>query len=55
MVHIIIVSLERKLQYEYIRLGLGVLSAYRWGMHSQVLCVYQDVIVDMGAVPRMNG
>ena len=56
MVHIIIVSLDRKLQYEYIRLGLGVLSKYGWGMHSQMLCVQQNLIyVVMGTVPRMNG
>ena len=56
MVHIIIVTRDRKLQYEYISLGLCVLSKYGWGMYSQVLCVQQGLIEGvMGTVPRMNG
>ena len=52
MVHIIIVSRDRKLQYEYISLGLGVLFKYGWGMHSQVLCVQQGLVKGvMGTVP----
>ena len=56
MVHIIIVSRDRKRKYEYISLGLGVLFKYGWGMYSQVLCVQQGLIDGvMGTVPRMNG
>ena len=45
MVHIIIVSCDRKLQYEYISLGLGVVLKHDWGIYYQVLCLQHGLIV----------
>lgn len=56
MVHIIILSRDRKLQCEYISLRLGVLFKSGWGMYSLVLCGQQGLIKGvMGMVPRMSG